>query len=111
MFIDLDTSKNFRFSAMIYYLKRNLAKREYPPRKAIEPILFLGQVFYSVKTCYWPTKLELADIIWVFQKIRHMIESSKHPILVFTNHNVALGIAKQILLSTFFIDKLNLKLI
>ncbi len=40
-----------------------------------------------------------------------MIKSSKHLILIFTNHGAALGIAKQTSLSTSFTDKLNLRLI
>lgn len=40
-----------------------------------------------------------------------MIESSKHPTLIFTDHGMELGIAKQILLSTSLIDKQNFRLI
>ncbi len=41
MFIDLNTSREFGFAEMIYHLKGNLAKGEYPARKAVKPILFL----------------------------------------------------------------------
>ena len=111
MFIDLDASKEFGFGVMIYHLKGNLAKGEYPARKAVEPILFLSRLLHPTETCYWPTELELAGIVWVLRKIRHMIESSKHPTLIFTDHGAALGIAKQISLSTSSTDKLNLRLI
>ncbi len=40
-----------------------------------------------------------------------MIESSKHPTLIFTDYDAALGIVKQTLLSTSSTDKLNLRLI
>lgn len=50
-------------------------------------------------------------MVWVLQKIRHMIESSKHSTRIFKNHGAVLGIAKQTLLSTSSIDKLNLRLI
>ncbi len=111
MFIDLDISKKFGFGSMIYHLKGNLAKREYPARKAMKPILFLSQLLYLAKTYYWPIEIEIADIIWVLHEIRYMIESSKHLILIFANHDAALGIAKQILLLTSSTDKLKLKLI
>ncbi len=96
---------------MIYYLKRNLAKGEYPIRKAVKPILFLSRLFHLAKTHYWPIKLELAGIVWVLRKIYHMIGSSKHPTLIFIDPSIALGIAKQTSLSTSFTDKLNFRLI
>lgn len=50
---------------MIYHLKENLATGEYPMRKVVEPILFLSQLLNPVEIRYWPTELELADIVWV----------------------------------------------
>ena len=111
IFIDLDGSKKFGFGAMIYHLKGNLAIENYPTRKLVEPILFLSQLFNLAEIWYWLTKLELAGIVWVLRKIRHMIESFKHPTLIYTDHGAALGIAKQILLSTSSTDKPNLRLI
>ena len=111
IFIDLDASKEFGFGAMIYHLKGNLATGDYPARKAVEPILFLSQLLNPAETRYWPTELELAGIVWVLRKIRHIIESAKYPTLIFTDHGAALGIAKQTLLSTSSTDKLNLRLI
>ncbi len=111
MFIDLDASKKFGFGAMIYHLKVNLAKGKYLARKAVEPILFLTQLLHPAETHYWPTELELAGIVWVLRKIRHMIESSKHPTLILTDHGTALGITKQISLLTSSTNKPNLRLI
>lgn len=42
IFIDIDVSKEFGFGVIIYHLKENLAKKEYPARKVVEPILFLS---------------------------------------------------------------------
>lgn len=64
MFIDVDVSKEFRFDTIIYHLKGNLAKRENPAKKAVEPILLLSQLLHPVETRYCPTKLELAGIVW-----------------------------------------------
>lgn len=50
-------------------------------------------------------------IIWVLCKIHHIIKYSKHPTLIFINHGMVLRIAKQISLSTFSTNKLNLRLI
>lgn len=63
---------------MIYYLKRNLAKEEGSTKTIVEPIMFLSQLLYPAETCYLLTKLELANIVKVVQKIRYMIELSKY---------------------------------
>lgn len=94
MFIDLDANKEFGFGIMIYHLKGNFTKGEYLTKKVVEPILFLNQLLYLAKTCYWPIKLELAGIVWAFQKICHIIKLFKYLILIFIDHSVALGIAK-----------------
>ena len=66
IFIALDASKKFEFGAIIYYLKGSLATGDYLARKAVEPILFLNQLFNLAETRYWPTELELVGIVWVF---------------------------------------------
>ena len=52
IFINLDAIKEFGFGAMIYHLKRNLAIKKYPAKKAMQPILFLNQLFNPAKTGY-----------------------------------------------------------
>lgn len=49
--------------------------------------------------------------MWVLRKIRHFIESSKHPTIIYTNHGAALGIAKQITLFISSINKFNLRFV
>ncbi len=94
MFIDLNANKQFGFGVMIYHLKENLAKGKYLTRKVVERIRFLSQLFHLTETCYWPTELELANIVWILQKICCIIESSKHLTLIFINYSMALGIAE-----------------
>lgn len=79
---------------MIYHLKGNVAVGKYPARKAVEPILFLSQLLNPAKTRYWLIELELVGIVLVIKKIRYMIKSSKHLILIFTDHDRILRIAK-----------------
>lgn len=50
MFIDLDTSKEFRFGAIFYHLKEYLAIRDYLIRKVVKLILFLSWLLNLVKT-------------------------------------------------------------
>ncbi len=99
---------------MVYHVKSsaNWDGKGYPPKKSIEPILFLSRFLTSAETRYWPTELELAGIVWILRKVRHLIESSEvTPTVVFTDHGAALGIARQTSLTTASTDKLNLRLI
>ena len=126
LFVDLDSSKEFGIGAMVYHVKGFLLPEglttlkassgsqvalPYPARNDVEPILFLSRVINGAESRYWPTELELAGIVWVVRKIRHMIESSAAPTIVFTDHGAALGIAKQTSLTTSSTDKMNLRLV
>ena len=47
----------------------------------------------------------------MLKKIRHLIKFFKFATILYTNHDTTLDIAKQIILSTSFTDKLNLRLV
>lgn len=101
---------------MIYHIKNEYAPRLlqrpnlFPPRQAVEPIMFLCRLMSSAESRYWPTELEVADLVWVLGKIRHLIEFAKLPTIVYTDHGASLAVAKQISLATSSTDKLNLRL-
>ena len=117
LFIDLDASKEFGFGAHLYYVKedylKDLQSGQFSPRHAIEPVLFLSRLLTSAETRYWSIELEIAGIVWVLKKVRHIIEASDQSItiIIYIDHGAALGIAKQTSLSTSFTDKLNLRLV
>ena len=113
LYVDLDASKKFDFDAIIYHVKLiNWNDIEYSSRKIIQSIMFLSRLLASAKTRYWLTELKIADIVWILRKIRHLIEfSTEKFIIVYTDHDVALSIFKQISMIIISIDKLNLRLI
>ena len=112
LFIDLDASKEFGFGAMLYYVKEAfLEPGKYPPRHAIEPVLFLSRLLTDAETRYWPTELEIAGIVWVLKKTRHIVEVSPGKTIVYTDHEFAFGIASQITMTTTSIDKFNLRFV
>ena len=41
----------------------------HPPRKAVEPILFLIRLLGGAEIRYWSTELEIAGIFWVLHKM------------------------------------------
>lgn len=55
--------------------------------------------------------MEVAGLVWVLKKVRHLIESSGAPTIIYTDHGATLGIARQTTLSTSSTDKLNLRLV
>ena len=100
LYVDLDVSKEFGFGAHIYHTKQDAtvtkdldtsketmeattkAIQEAPKQKSMQPILFLSRQLTPAETRYWPTEMEMAGIVWVVKKIRHLIEASSKPTVI-----------------------------
>ena len=112
LYIDLDASKKWGLAAMIYHVKGDPGVDETFARTRVQPIIFLSKLLNAAEMNYWPTELEVAGIVWVVKKIRHLIESSQvPPVVVYTDHSAAVPISKQTTLTTSSTDKLNLRLV
>lgn len=109
LYLDVDASKEEGIGAMVYHSKQITS--DYPARTMVEPIMFLSRRITDTESRYWPTELELAGLVWVLRKTRHMIESAQQPPIIYTDHGAAVGISRQESLSTSSTDKLNLRLI
>ena len=73
--------------------------------------MFLNRMFTSTEKKYWFTKLKMIDLIWLIKRIRHLIETFKHVIIIYTNHAVNSFITRQFKFTSNNVDKLNMKLI
>lgn len=74
--------------------------------------MFLSKCLNGAEKKYWPTELEVAGVVWVVKKTRHLIELLlKPPVVIYTDYSVAVPISKQTSLKTISIDKLNLRLV
>ena len=105
LYIDKDASKDWGFAAMVYHKTDDSETR----RSAVQPIMFLSRSINTAERNYWPTELEVAGIVWVVKKTRHMIDSTERaPTIIFTDHSAAIPISRQTTLSTSSTDKLNL---
>ena len=111
LYVDLDASKARGFGAMVYHCKDKSQMTDPPCRSTIEPILFLSKLLNDAEKRYWLTELEVAGLVWTIRKIRHMVEASEHPIIVYTDHATILEIVKQTSLNTVSVEKLNLRLV
>ena len=73
--------------------------------------MFLSKILSSVKTKYWLIKLKITYLVWILKKIRHIIESTELPTIIYIDYSITIDIARQATLSTTLINRLNLRLI
>ena len=77
----------------------------------VQSILFLSKMLTSAKQRYWSIEFEIAALVWIIKKIRHMIETTIKTTVIFTDHSINTSIVKQTSLIFSNIDKFNLRLI
>lgn len=77
----------------------------------MQPIMFLSRLLADAETRYWPTELEIAGLVWVVKKTRHLIEAAHRVTIIYTDHSAAIPIVRQTSLNTTSVEKLNLRLI
>ena len=112
LYVDLNFSKEEKIDAMMYHVfDDRIFFSKYSFKRNVQSVLFLNRLLTSVEIRYWSTKLKLTKFVWMLKKIRHFIEFFKLTTILYTNHDAALNIAKQIILSTSSTDKFNLRLI
>ena len=126
LYVDLDANKEFGFGAHVYHsseadsekpspldsLKQKpqkpVSEKSSPKQKSQKPILFLSCLLTDAETRYWPTELEVAGLVWVVKKIRHMIEAAVKTTIIYIDHSAAVSIVRQTSLNITSIEKLNL---
>lgn len=109
LYIDLDTSKQQGFGAMIYHV---LGDPETDiPQMIIQSTMFLSKLLSPAKTQYWSTELKVAGLVWTIWKTRHMVKTVEKLTIVLTDHSATPFIAHQIKLISSSTGKLNLHLI
>jgi len=118
LYINLNVSKSFDFDIMIYHIKKevhtNIKKdnssiaKTFLLKSFIQSIMFLSRLLKSAKTHYWLTELKLISMIWIVQKVRHLIELLNLFTIIHTDHEANVRIVKQISLSMMLTEKQNL---
>ena len=110
LYADINTSKEFSFEAHIYHMKKSHSFIF--SQKSMKSILFLNKTLANTETQYWLTELEVIDLIWLVQKIHHMLKSAENSTIVYTDYFITLNIVCQFSwISTTLIDKINLQLV
>ena len=111
LYADIDVSKSYDFDAMIYHTAVSYENFIFISRVHVQFIMFLSKMLNIVETKYWSTKLEVAILIWMIKKIRHIIETAIKTTVIFIDHFASTLIARQTFLNFSNIDKLNLKFV
>jgi hypothetical protein len=113
LYVDVDVSKK-EFEVIMYHLKKDVDEKflkESLSKRDIESILFLSKTLFKTKSRYWSTELKMTKLIWTIRKIAHMIKSSKHSTIIYTDYEISSVITAIIKLITSSTNRLNMKLI
>ncbi len=74
--------------------------------------MFLSRLLISIERNYWLIKLEIAKLIWIIKKMKHLIQSLKKSMIIQTNNVIIMNICKQTsIINTNWISRMNLRLI
>ena len=111
LYIGVDTSKKGIGIMAFHAIGDPTDDKEIHKQNKIQPIMFLSRTLTPAETRYWPTELEVAGVVWAISKLRHLINSSSRPTIVYTDHSAAVWIARQTSLMTTSTEKLNLRLV
>ena len=92
--MDVDASKLYGFDCLVYHVKGELDSVSEGSKclqfrsQDVDPIMLLSKLLTAAESKYWPTELEMADLVWVVRTTRHLEESAPKT-FVFTGHAAA----------------------
>ena len=92
------------------WLKTTCLNPEKSKGSDLEPFFF-SRMLNEAEIKYWPTELEMAGLVWVIRKMRHLIKTTIKIIVIFTDHAANIFIMKQTIFANNNIDKLNFRLV
>ena len=94
VYYNVDAYYEFRIRVMLYYIRNSvvLQPREQLKRTEVVPILFLSRLLYPTKKRYYPTELEVAEIVQAIRKCCYIVKLAALLIQVFTNHSAITSI-------------------
>ena len=74
--------------------------------------MFLFRMLTAAEKNYWSTELEIAGFVWTIKKVRHLIESSMHSVVIQIDYSAILNIMRQSsITSTTSTMRMNIRLV
>ena len=112
LFADINVADK-SIKVMIYHLKKKnmWSLQKSSNKKNVKSIFFFFKMLIDAKSKYWSIELKMTALIWIVQRITHMIKLSKYSTVIYIDHKTNSAIATETKFSIINIDKLNLKLI
>ncbi len=92
LYIDLNVFKEFGFEAHVYHTKE-FTEDSTSKQKSMKSVLFLSRLLQDAEMQYWPTELEVAGLVWVVKKTRHIIEVVTKNVIIYTDHVASVRIS------------------
>ena len=56
--------------------------------------MFFSKILSSVKAKYWLIKLEVACLVWILKKVRHIIESTELLTIMYIDYFITIDITR-----------------
>jgi hypothetical protein len=113
LFFKVDACKK-AFGLFVFQLKGDWDGESIPGKdismQEILPIMFLSRATSNTERGYGSTEAEIAAVVWAVRKLRKMVQSNSHPLVVLTDHAPTRGIVTHKSLKTMDLAKANLKL-
>lgn len=96
LYIDLNAFKTWDFAFMIYHVKDFVVDNtKLISRIFVELILFLSRMLNTAEANYWLTELEVANIVWIIKRVRHLIDfTDVSSIIIYIDHSTAISISR-----------------
>jgi len=112
LFLQLDGSIQRGFGVMVYHLKDGCKWEpgRTIPSTDIEPVMFLSRCLTQAELKYGSSELEVACLVWACKRLRTMLHSNRHRIIVLTDHDSTKGIVNSTSLNTTSTDRANRRL-
>ncbi len=112
LFLQIDGFIERSFGIIIYHLKRDFQWQPIKnvPATAIEPVIFFSRCLIKKKLYYRSSELEIVYLVWAYKRLRTLLHSNNHRIVVLTDHKVIRSIVYHSILNITFIDCTNRKL-
>ena len=114
LWVDLDTFKKFEIKIIAFHFKDNavIKKDKWFCRTQILSVMFLSRQLTSTKRNYWFTELKIFELMWTIKKIKRLIQSLQHRVIIQTNYQTIVDICAQTLITIInSIIRINIRLI
>lgn len=113
LYFQIDGSIERGFGVMLFHTKKDYIWNPGStiPSTQVEPVMYLSRCLSQAETRYGPSELEVACLVWAAKKLRTVIHSNKHPVVVLTDHSATKGIVDKTTLTTSATDRANTRLI